>query len=139
MMQHLGGPESAGQIADRQRRYVERDSRQFRIVLEETDEGVGWVGYWEREWQQATIFEIGWSVVFDFQGRGIATNATAQAVLRARSERLHRHLHAFPAVNNTASNSVCRKVGFTLLGDLAFEYPPGNIMRCNDWILELFD
>ena len=34
-------------------------------------------------------------------------------------------------------DAICRKLGFTLLGPVDFEYPPGHPMRCNDWRLEL--
>jgi hypothetical protein len=51
MMAHLGGPESAEKIAERQTRYEQPDSKQFKIVDEATGEGVGWVGYWERDWR----------------------------------------------------------------------------------------
>ena len=54
-----------------------------------------------------------------------------------RHQHRHRHLHAFPAADHPASNAVCRKAGFTLLGETDFGYPPGSIMRCNDWQLEL--
>jgi RimJ/RimL family protein N-acetyltransferase len=68
-----------------------------------------------------------------------ARNATAARAVaeRARAQHRHQHLHAYPAVDHPASNAVCRKAGFTLLGETDFEYPPGNIMRCNDWQLEL--
>jgi len=71
------------------------------------------------------------------QGRGIATVATAQAIEVARSPDRHRYLHAFPSVENRASNAICRKVGFLLMGGCQFEYPPGNFMRCNDWRFDL--
>jgi hypothetical protein len=29
----------------------------------------------------------------------------------------------------------CLKAGFVRLGEYDFEYPPGNVMRCNDWVL----
>jgi hypothetical protein len=32
---------------------------------------------------------------------------------------------------------VCRKAGFTLLGETDIEYPPGSIMRCNNWQVSL--
>jgi RimJ/RimL family protein N-acetyltransferase len=138
MMEHLGGPESPEKIAERQARYEEPDSRQFRIVEDEAGEGVGWVGYWEREWQGEDVFEIGWSVLPEFQGRGIAGRATALAIERARSERTRRALHAYPGVDNGPSNGICRKLGFTPLGAREFEFPKGSWMRCNDWRLELF-
>jgi hypothetical protein len=78
MTQHLGGPESSEKIAERQAKYEQPSSGQFKIVLEPTGEGVGWVGFWERTWQGEEVYEIGWSVLTAFQGRGIAARATAQ-------------------------------------------------------------
>ena len=47
MMEYLGGPESPERIAERQTRYERPGSKQFKIVDEDTGEGVGWVGYWD--------------------------------------------------------------------------------------------
>ena len=58
---------------------------------------------------------------------------------RAQSERRHRFVHAYPGVENAASNALCQRLGFTLLGAYDFEYPKGQAMRCNDWRLDLFD
>ncbi len=130
MMAHLGGPETDEKVADRQERYA-ADPRQFRILRDGS--AVGWVGYWEREWLGAQVYEIGWSVLPEHQGRGLARSATAAAVEHARE---HGHLaavHAFPSVDNAPSNALCRSVGFELLGPVDFEYPPGQQMRCNDW------
>jgi RimJ/RimL family protein N-acetyltransferase/predicted N-acetyltransferase YhbS len=137
MMQHLGGPETAEKIAERQTRYERPGSGQFKIVDETTGEGIGWVGYWERTWRDEQIYEIGWSVLPGFQGRGAASTATAQAIDMARSEGKHRFVHAFPSVENAPSNAICRKLGFTLVEAAEFEYPPGNFMQCNDWRLDL--
>lgn len=82
-------------------------------------------------------YETGWSVLPEFQGRGIANAATLEVVAKAQADGGRRHLHAFPSVDNAASNAVCRKAGFTLLGAFDFEYPPGNTMRCNDWFVDL--
>ncbi len=138
MMVHLGGPESHEKLVERQARYEPAGSGQFKIVVESTGEAVGWVGYWERTWLDQQVFEIGWSVLPAFQGRGLATIATVQAIDLARSERKHRFVHAFPSVDNPPSNAICRKVGFTQLDAHEFEFPPGNLMRCNDWQLDLF-
>ena len=136
MMEHLGGPESAEKIAERQARYEQPDSKQFRIVDDASGEGAGWVGYWERD----EVYEIGWSVIPAFQGRGIAAAATRAVIAIAASERTRRFMHAYPGVDNAPSNALCRKLGFTLLGPHDFEYPKGSgsVMRCNDWRLELF-
>jgi RimJ/RimL family protein N-acetyltransferase len=138
MMEHLGGPESPAKIAERQAPYEEPDSKQFKIVDETTAEGIGWVGYWERDWQGEQVLEVGWSVLPAFQGRGIAGSATLGAIAIASSERKRRFLHAFPSVDNAPSNAICRRLGFTLLGPCEFEYPKGSLIRCNDWRLDLF-
>ena len=135
MMRHLGGPESPAKLAERQARYEKPGSGMFKIVLD--GEAVGSVGYWDRD---GTVWETGWSVLPAFQGRGIAKAATALAIDMARGERRHRYMHAYPSVENPASNAICRSLGFELLGEQEFEYPPasGNRLRCNDWRLELF-
>jgi RimJ/RimL family protein N-acetyltransferase len=139
MIEHLGGPESHERIVERQARYLKAESGLFKIVHEETGEGVGWVGYWDKTWREQEVYEIGWAVLPAFQGRGIAGTATSQAIALARSERKHRFLHAFPSVDNAPSNAICRKLGFTLVGEYEFEYPKGSFMQCNDWRIDLFD
>jgi RimJ/RimL family protein N-acetyltransferase len=138
MMTHLGGPEPLEKIAKRQTRY-EQDPRQLRIVDEATGEGIGWVGYWEREWRDMDVYEIGWSVLPGHQGRGVASQATRGALDAARAEGGRRYVHAYPSVDNGPSNGICRKVGFELLGPYEFEWPPesGTMMRCNDWRFDL--
>jgi len=83
------------------------------------------------------VWEIGWAVLPAFQGRGLATAATALALDRAREEGSRRFVHAYPSVDNPASNALCRRLGFELLGDDEFEFPPGQLMRCNDWCFDL--
>jgi RimJ/RimL family protein N-acetyltransferase len=139
MMEHLGGPESAEKIAERQTRYEQDGSGMFKIVDESSGEAVGSVGYWERRWRDQDVYETGWSVLPAFQGRGIAGEATSLVIDLARSEGKHRYLHAFPSVDNAPSNAICRKLGFKLLEDVEFEYPKGSFMRCNDWRLDLFE
>ena len=134
MTKHLGGPESPEKLADRQRRYEPADSGMFRIVFD--GQSVGSVGFWEREWRDEQVYELGWLVVPEFQGRGIAGRATELVLAIVRAEGRLRFAHAFPAVDNAPSNAICRKLGFTLLGAHDFEYR-GSVMRCNDWRLEL--
>ena len=75
----------------------------------------------------------------EFQGRGIATIATAQVIELVRAEGKHRFLYAYPSVENGPSNAICRKLGFELLDEHAFEYPKGSgtVLHCNDWRLDL--
>ena len=131
-MRHIGGAESAEKIAERQQRYA-KDPFQFRIV--DGGESAGWVGFWEREWRGEKVYEIGWSVLPDFQGRGLATAATGLALEATRADHVPAlPVQAFPGVENAPSNAVCRKLGFSLVeADMAFEFPPGTMMVCNDW------
>jgi RimJ/RimL family protein N-acetyltransferase len=76
-------------------------------------------------------------VVPEFQGRGIAVAATAQAIELAKHDDKGRFMHAFPSVDNASSNSICRKLGFELLEPCEFEFPKGHFMTCNDWRLDL--
>ncbi|HND44672.1 MAG TPA: GNAT family N-acetyltransferase [Cyclobacteriaceae bacterium] len=142
MTEHLGGPETAEKIRERHERYcqssVSGNDPMFVIILEPEGIASGSIGYWKREWQGKTIWETGWSILPEFQGYGIATKATALIVERARMESKHRFLHAFPSIDNAPSNAICRKAGFVLCEEVNFEYPPGSILRCNDWCLDLF-
>ncbi|MGW0776928.1 GNAT family N-acetyltransferase [Streptomyces sp. NPDC002835] len=147
LMNHLGGPETEDQLLTRHRRYVDMSAdrtgrgRMFRIVVDtgngQHGEPAGTVGFWEQTWEDEQVYETGWSVLPRFQGRGIATAGTLAMVEAARAERRHRFLHAFPSVSNAPSNAVCRKAGFVLVGECDFEYPPGNLLRSNDWCLDL--
>jgi RimJ/RimL family protein N-acetyltransferase len=143
MMEHLGGPESEEQLLRRHERYLtyatSSTAHVFSILLEPTATPVGSVVYWEKTWRDETIFEMGWGVLPEYQGRGIAARAAAAVVSKARAERKHRFLHAFPGVANAPSNAICRKLGFELVEECEFEYPPGHRMRCNDWRIDLFD
>jgi RimJ/RimL family protein N-acetyltransferase len=97
------------------------------------------VGYWERKWRGEDVYEVGWSTLPAFQGRGFASTATSLAVAQASQDGHHRFIHAFPSVQNQPSNAICRKVGFTLLEEVEFEYPKGSFMQCNDWRFDLFE
>jgi len=141
MTEHLGGPETDAQVADRHERYLriagKGTGRMFAVVLLPERELAGSVGYWNRTWKGEEVYEMGWGILPAYQGRGLATAAVSQAIENARAEGSRRVIHAYPGVDNPASNAVCRKLGFTLLGEIEFEYPPGNMMRCNDWRLEI--
>ena len=148
MTEHLGGPETEEQLAARHRRYVKLSGpgQVYRVVLPgadgtvdagRTDGTVGSIGFWEREWQGAKVWEAGWSILPEFQGRGLAAQAAVAVAAQARATGLHRYLHAFPGDDHPASNAVCRKAGFTLLGPVRFEYPKGSWMTSNDWRLDL--
>ncbi|WP_064199591.1 GNAT family N-acetyltransferase [Brevibacillus brevis] len=141
MMEQLGGPETEEQLLARHERYVNKDGQQtskmFSIVLLPDHTPVGSIGYWDRIWQGENVYEVGWSVLPPFQGKGIASAALALLITRIKQERRHKFIHAYPSVDNPASNAICRKLGFTLQSECVFEYPPGSFMRSNDWRLEV--
>ncbi|WP_149182365.1 GNAT family N-acetyltransferase [Streptomyces sp. TRM49041] len=143
MMTHLGGPETEEQLLRRHKRYVAmadgppEAGRMFRIVLLPEEVPVGTIGFWEAMWDDEPVYETGWSVLPAFQGRGAATGAAVAVAERARAVGARRYLHAYPSIANGASNAVCRKAGFELLGERLFEYPVGRLLRSNVWRLDL--
>jgi RimJ/RimL family protein N-acetyltransferase len=139
MTAFLGGPETPQKVASRHRKYVENAfTGQMLVIVLPDGERVGSIGYWEHEEPDGTtVWETGWGVLPQFHGRGIAAAAVAALVELVTAKRSHRTLHAYPSVDNAASNALCRKAGFTLRGEVEFEYPKGQWMRCNDWALDL--
>jgi RimJ/RimL family protein N-acetyltransferase len=73
----------------------------------------------------------------EYQGRGFASEALRMLLGWLRRDHTRRFLHAFPSITNSPSNALCRKLAFANLGEVEFEYPPGNLLRCNDWRLDL--
>ena len=139
MTEHLGGPESLDKLRERQGRYerLGDGDRALKIVDVASGTGVGWVGVWTKEWREEQVYEIGWSVMPEFQGRGIAVAGTGRAIELAKRDDKHRFMHAFPSLENAPSNAICRKLGFELIEACEFEFPKGHFMTCNDWCLDL--
>jgi RimJ/RimL family protein N-acetyltransferase len=141
MMTYIGGPESEEQLAARHTRYLEYwrlgTARMFRVVIPDEPQGVGVVGYWDKTWRDSLVYESGWSIEPGFQGKGIASRAVTAVLEHAARVGSRRYVHAFPSIENGPSNALCRTVGFTLLSECDFEYPPGHMMRCNDWRFDL--
>jgi RimJ/RimL family protein N-acetyltransferase len=141
MKTYLGGTEPEDALVARHQRILafarSGTGRMFLIVVPGLDEPVGSTGYWERQWQGRTVYEMGWKVLCAWQGHGLAVAATVEAIGLAAAEHKHRWAHAYPKVDNAASNAVCRKAGFIMVGETDFEFPPGNPIRCNDWRYDL--
>ncbi|MGH3737951.1 MAG: GNAT family N-acetyltransferase [Micromonosporaceae bacterium] len=138
MTRYLGGPEPEEKLVSRHHRYVAMtDASVGRMFSIRLPEPAGSVGYWEKEWRGSMVYETGWQVLPEYQGRWIAVAATRELIALLRPVARHRYLHAFPKIENAPSNAICRKLGFTLLGEDDFEYPPGNPIRCNDWRYDL--
>ncbi len=138
MMSHLGGAEAPDAIRARHKRYLATDVAAgglFTILVGAEEVPAGWVGYWESEWEGAPVWECGWHVLPEFQGVGVASAAMLLVLADVRARKTHGALHAFPSVANVASNRLCSRLGFELLGEAEIEYPKGHQMRSNNWRL----
>ncbi|GAC1663348.1 MAG: GNAT family N-acetyltransferase [Candidatus Limnocylindrales bacterium] len=139
MIEYVGGPETPEAIERRHERFLAMtdpaEGAMFAAVLVPAGTAVGSVGYWPRDEGDGQTWEAGWFILPEFQRRGFATAATRLAVEAAWVAKA-RPVHAYPSVANAASNATARKAGFRLLGSERFEYPKGQWMTCNDWVIE---
>ena len=135
MTEHLGGPETDEKVIARNEKYIKRTADGLDGVNKILVDGVvaGNVNYWADE----NAYEMGWGVLPAFQGRGVAVSAVLLAIDELRRGHEFRYVHAYPRVTNLASNGVCRKAGFTLVGEINLDYPPGVFALSNDWVFDL--
>ena len=142
-MVYLNGPESAEKLQKRHKLFLAMSADQhagcmYTITMGPGNAPVGNVGYWEAEQDGQKGWETGWFVLPEFQGKGIATAAIRMLVNHvAKLDR--RFLFAYPSVDNSPSNAICKKLGFVLTGEVDSEYPPGSgsHLRVNIWRLDL--
>ncbi|HEX2025721.1 MAG TPA: GNAT family N-acetyltransferase [Actinomycetota bacterium] len=139
-MAELGGPISRDGLAEKLRGIVEdveaRRTWYFVILPDDEAEPAGTVCVWSHDWNGQEISEIGWMVLPRFQGRGLATRAVRTVLRRAGGEARWDVIHAFPAVTNAPSNAICRKTGFSLVGQADIDYA-GRVLRCNHWRVDV--
>jgi RimJ/RimL family protein N-acetyltransferase len=142
MTGHIGGPETPDQIRRRHERYLQMTAptagTMLAAVLVPSGTAVGSTGYWEHDDDGVKVWETGWFVLPEYQGRGVATAATRLAV-EAAWQVVRRPVHAYPSIGNAASNAIARKVGMRLIGPRHFEYSKDHWMTCNDWVIEPHD
>ena len=141
MTAYLGGPESEQKLLARQEKFMrlwrEGEARMFTIHVPWADVPVGSVGYWKTEHAGEPVYEAGWGVATEFQGRGAAAAALAACLRDAAEQRERDMLFAFPRIDNAASNALCRRAGLTWTAEEDFEYPPGTPIRVNSWAIDL--
>ncbi|MFW5416415.1 GNAT family N-acetyltransferase [Nocardiopsis sp. CNT-189] len=139
MMADLGGPLPRAGMAEK----VEADVRSvaegralIKMIIPDPGrpgEVAGSVSLWWDAEERRT--EIGWTVLPEYQGRGLAERAAAQVLELARGQGRWGAVHAFPAVRNAASNGVCRSLGFTRLGRADIDFA-GRTLHCEHWVLD---
>jgi RimJ/RimL family protein N-acetyltransferase len=139
MMRELGGPADPADIPRVHRLRVELAANGgfwFVIVPKSPGPPAGTIGIWESTFKEQPIHEIGWMVLPEFQGRGIAREALRMIAERARSDPRYTRIHAFPGVTNGPSNALCRGAGFTHVeeSEVRFRDRP---LRVNHWELDV--
>lgn len=138
MMADLGGPLPAANIPAIHARRLEGMAADrlwyFTVELEPEGRAVGTICLWSDAVEGSRRSEAGWAILEAFQGRGLASEALRQMLVRAAGDGRWGDIHAFPGVTNGASNAVCRKAGFRNIGKEVVEYA-GRALQCNHWIL----
>ena len=139
VMAHLGGPLSPADIPPIHARRIvhsKDDIGYFVIIPDEATGAIGTVGIWRLDWDGEIVHETGWMLLPAFQGRGFASQALAIVLDRASADSRVDAVHAFPNIENPASNAICRKFGFELLGERDGSYG-GRRFRTNHWRLDM--
>ncbi len=109
----------------------------LKVIPDGSTSAAGWVTIFPSTRDGEPIYEMGWMVLPELQGRGIASEAVGAMLDKARKERKFGDVHAFPGVTNVPSNRVCEKNGFTNVGECDVEFA-GHRLRCNHWRVDLF-
>jgi RimJ/RimL family protein N-acetyltransferase len=139
VMGELGGPIPKEEIPKVHRRRLDSTAKGdwwFKIVPDSSGTAAGAIGIWPTKWRGREIYEAGWMLLPEFQGKGLASEALELLLRRVRSDPRFDSVHAFPSVSNAPSNALCRKFGFTLLEECDGGYA-GRTLRCNHWELVL--
>ncbi|CAM5290099.1 hypothetical protein SAVIM338S_00285 [Streptomyces avidinii] len=147
MMAELGGPLPREGMESKVRRDVERAAAGTdwtkMIVPDEAEPGLvaGTVTLWphnayaDAEVDAEGMSEIGWMVLPEFQGRGLAKRGVGLLLELARDDGRWGLIHAFPATGNAPSNGICGSLGFRYLGERDVPFA-GRILRTNHWAIE---
>ena len=90
---------------------------------------------WPHEADAELLSEIGWMVLPEFQGHGLAKLAVRTVLEMAREEARWGLVHAFPAVRNAPSNGICRSLGFGFVEEREVVFA-GVVLQANHWIID---
>ncbi|MFF0381874.1 GNAT family N-acetyltransferase [Streptomyces sp. NPDC004286] len=144
MMADLGGPLPREGMADKVRRDAQqaaKDTAWFKMIVPDAarpEVVAGTVTLWSHDAGDGPISEIGWMVLPEFQGQGLAKRSVRALLDEAREQDRWGLVHAFPATGNAASNGICRSVGFRFLSrtEVAFA---GRTLMTNHWVMDPAD
>lgn len=142
MMAELGGPLPREGIEEKVARDVQMaaaDGEWIKMIVpDDAAPGAvaGSVALWSHDEDGgAPITEIGWMVLPEFQGRGLAKRAVRMLLELARDDGRWGLVHAFPATTNGPSNGICRSLGFRLAGEREVTFA-GRVLRVNRWVID---
>ena len=140
MMAELGGPLPREGIEEKVAIDVQSaaadDSWIKMIVPGEAEAVAGSVALWSHDEDGGEpITEIGWMVLPEFQGRGLAKRAVRMVLELARDNGRWGLVHAFPATTNGPSNGICRSLGFRYTGERDTTFA-GRVLRTNHWVID---
>ncbi len=140
LMRHIGGPRPESHVRAAHKRRLDLaekgEARMYKIVDDAFEEVLGTIGIWRIDRKNPNTYEMGWFVLPEHQGKGVATSAACLLLSEARSDPQISHVHAYPAVTNAASNALARKLGMENHGPFDNEGFAG-VLQCNDWRIEL--
>jgi RimJ/RimL family protein N-acetyltransferase len=139
MMAELGGPQRPEEMPGKVARDIEAMAAgrawTFMIIIEDGETGnaavAGTVSLYRHPGTGES--EIGWMVLPQFQGRGLATAAARELLALAAREPRWGSIHAWPPATNAASNGVCRSLGFTFVGEETTPFA-GRVFHTNHWV-----
>ena len=129
MTEHLGGPESPEQLRKRLDEYLAMTPGRRPDVRDHARRrrASRWapVGYWPRE---SDSLETGLERAAGVPGaRRRDAAAPRQCLDLAAAEGGYDTIHAYPSVDNAASNALCRRLGFELVGPGSVRVPEGPL------------
>src|SRR3954463_5233617 len=95
---------------------VEADRHWVLVIVTGDGTAAGTVSLWDHDWEGQTIDEIGWMVLPEHQGRGLASAGVAEALRLADEAGRWGVRHRFPAATNAPPHGLRPKQGFALGG-----------------------
>lgn len=140
MMAELGGPLPRARVEERLRRdlaLVAGDSSWIRMIVPDgaqDGEAAGTVTLWSDQEDGESFSEIGWMVLPEYQGRGLAKAAVRRVLDAAAEDGRWGEVHANPGTTNRPSNGICRALGFRLVGERDLDFAD-RVLRTNHWVV----
>jgi RimJ/RimL family protein N-acetyltransferase len=139
MTRFVGGPETDEALAHRHGDYLALwESGQVRMFRVSVDGATaGYAGWWEEELNGTPVYEIGCVIEPGWQGRGVASAALGEVVRLAAAAGERDVIVGYADADNAASNALCARVGFTLVGTGEFPGDDGSdAMTVNIWAID---